>query len=1055
MPSLNDALSYAHAGFKVLILYPIRNGVCACQELFGPPIAGVRHSEGKHPISRVQGQDICRHGVFGASFDPAVIQAWWTLVPDGSIGIRTGTWQDSAVWLVGDVDNADIAQRLLALFGDPANLPSDLANKYAVAKTRRGCHLWMRVQANTPTLILSTDNGEKIGELRGEDAYVVVPPSKFIPRNGPDLEGEYEWVYGDIRQQPPEPHRTDGLTAFRKALTAVGETIRDPNSRTTRRLAGQTPSDPSAPPSNDPPPIVPIPCPFSPFGDPELEHLLSGLSGALRVDRDRSHTLYDLAHHLVNHANAINYPITPEEVAGVLKHTDAIEWQKFSNRSNGDWYYYSDALDAIAHFQEKQQQRTTLPKAVQQAQAIANQPQLSLPSGTPSNAPGVRLPIDPNAVYGLPDDLDDDDDGSGSFWSGGGGSASGGGGGGPQPLYTYANGYLRRGKTLLANFRPVIATHTRIVIADAALDEGEEYECTLEIQHPSGSTTVKFPNNALESEQTIRARIARALPHDRNVFPGGWGHLWPAANFFSPKTSILYDEAYGRTGWNETDHGAAFILPGAEGGITAYGVDKSIRFHGFPPNTPDRYSLYGVGVRPVQDQAERDEAGAAFLDVLTLAPPVVMLPVVMQILAGPLTSLGLDASSPLVHLCGETGSFKTSIAVVVCSLFGAFVKPSPANGARRIAGSTVTESWESTNAVLQHTVYLLRDLTAIIDDYKIMQKNVKLAGLFVQNYGNRTSRNRMTTRQERLQALSPAGLVLSTGENRFDEDDPSVAARTYHVGLPEGTVVRVGNAFPQLTNVQDHAERLVLARVGGTFLQWLARQGLDNVRKAIDVVRKQEREALDHEQGMHNRLIDVLAVSWTVERLVRAFLQDEFPAIVADFDRLVADEHQNALLRAVEAQQHADEGKAVSQVLRRLAERLTAIESHGTNIKLVRRGRNETRYVGHPTGTIVGYYDDAFIYLTQNSTFKWFTREDRDTLFDWTTVTRQAKEELGGIRKLLKEYGAIASIRIPLHNTPLAGRVPEDEVDTWPTTSIIEGFDSTSGSAAPSEVDAL
>ena len=80
--NLTAAVGYADAGYPVLILYPIREGQCACPDRY--KLAG-KCKPGKHPIG-----ELCPRAHQSATTDKVTLTTWWSLWPDGGIGIALG-----------------------------------------------------------------------------------------------------------------------------------------------------------------------------------------------------------------------------------------------------------------------------------------------------------------------------------------------------------------------------------------------------------------------------------------------------------------------------------------------------------------------------------------------------------------------------------------------------------------------------------------------------------------------------------------------------------------------------------------------------------------------------------------------------------------------------------------------------------------------------------------------------------------------------------------------------------------------------------------------------
>lgn len=144
MPDLKRAaLQYARMGYAVL--------ACVPRE--------------KRPLTAC-----CPHGLKDATTDVETVERWWTEHPLANIGIRLGSASVGNPMVI-DVDDPSLANQLLA--------PELVVTEETwVATTGRGCHIWVSTEKPTNTRIITRKSGRaKVGELRGNNSYVIVPPS--------------------------------------------------------------------------------------------------------------------------------------------------------------------------------------------------------------------------------------------------------------------------------------------------------------------------------------------------------------------------------------------------------------------------------------------------------------------------------------------------------------------------------------------------------------------------------------------------------------------------------------------------------------------------------------------------------------------------------------------------------------------------------------------------------------------------------------------------------------------------------------------------------------
>lgn len=160
------ALLYVSRGWAVVACYTSsEDGVCSCG---GPDCRSV----GKHPHP-----EYSPNGANSATLDPNIVQRWPT---EGiNIGVALGTVSGNL--MVFDVDDTPAANELLhPMMG--------LTDQTGVSVTGRGTHIWFRTRGSTRTFHVRASKDRRIGEVRGDGAYVVAPPSMHYSSR------RYRWV---------------------------------------------------------------------------------------------------------------------------------------------------------------------------------------------------------------------------------------------------------------------------------------------------------------------------------------------------------------------------------------------------------------------------------------------------------------------------------------------------------------------------------------------------------------------------------------------------------------------------------------------------------------------------------------------------------------------------------------------------------------------------------------------------------------------------------------------------------------------------------------------
>ena len=883
--TVEAALTYAAAGWPVLALYTVENGCCTC----GKPDC---KSPGKHPRP-----DLCPHGVKDATTDAHRISSW----PQGiNIGVALGAAAGSA--LAFDVDDREIAARLVH-----PNL--GLSDHTGVVFTgRAGAHIWFRTTGGTKTFHVKDVNGHRIGEVRGDDTYVVVPPSTSITGR------LYKWL-GRRREDPPPQLGmvSDPVEYVRSLLGAVDVVMGDV------APASEVRGEPSEK-------IQACGIPTEIAADAALTQYRQVLASGLKVvEPDRSKRLMALAHDLVEAAERKQYDLSPETLAGVLRDFDekAFAIPKYAGREDSDRRYWELAQKVLADVQ-------------------AAQP--------------VQL---------HPDYTWDEADGA---------------------LYYHPTPKVVR---KVCNFRPQI-------LEDLLIDDGGQREhkrrcwpvrCTLK---GGTSETIVLDSDDVGSTTAFQAAINRELPVRYHVCPGMYETLRTAMRALSG------DAPQGRifetTGWVEYGGEWLYLLPSAAGAIGSHGLDTSVRIEKerLPRESPVTFEAlepYGRGVRPATNAAELERAWLAFQKLLEVGPAASLVPIVLQVLAGPLTTAGVGAVPPLIHVMGRTGTLKTAYCLAALSLFGTFTDQSP-----------VPANWGSTPTSLRIMMYVTKDLTLLVDDYKrstVGRKSEMLS--LIQSYAEKSFRGRGSPSQK-LQVAQPSrGLLLSNGEDRW-EREASAEARTITVTFRKGDL-----DLHKLSQVQAAIADGTLQVFGGTYLSWLARQQalLDGLTFAEHkariyriLLKAKEKEVV------HLRVLASLASLFSVSSIVGTFLEEMVSKEAHLWFKGKVKQGLDAQLAGVtEKALEVEESAAFRLLITALAEQLSAREVCLYPAKGI---SEEARTIPQKPGAkVVAYYwlkdgQPDWVLLTHDTTFAWYEGELRsrgqEASFSWSQFLKDAED---------------------------------------------------------------
>lgn len=536
----------------------------------------------------------------------------------------------------------------------------------------------------------------------------------------------------------------------------------------------------------------------------------------------------------------------------------------------------------------------------------------------------------------------------------------------------------RRSDIRLANFKPEILNVLEVENGENKPSLAYDMRFVL----TTGETErLRLTSDDLRSDASLREKLTKILPISFIVYPPGWGHLSAAMRELAASLVVSRERVYAQMGWTTFEGRPIFILPSAAGGITAEGLDASHTFdQEYLDTLPEKMRLYGVGVQPAISAQERVALATVLSRIISLSDATVGVSCVVQAFAGPLSSLGLRTSPPLVHLLGQTGALKTTIATLALSLFG------------RFDSDNVPESWVSTQNSLAKRLYEARDMTLLIDDYK---RGKSEPSSLIQTYADGTTRSRLRSGQENQTALVPRGLLLSTGEDVWEEHQ-STDARTITVRMRKVDGDDRLALLSCLDGLQEDARQGRLAKIGGTYLMWLARTGLEVVRDLYTIARRDSVASLRQTHGgTHLRTLNTMSSLFAAGVLVERFVAEMFPDALAVYrDR--RDEAWRELLDS--STKNAEEASLRAPFEFMISELQDAF-ARG-DIHFTAKSAHESTVLGSYLGTqSVGYYDDANVYLTHNATYDWLLRRAAarrvDLSFSWKAFCQGTREKLG------------------------------------------------------------
>jgi len=493
--------------------------------------------------------------------------------------------------------------------------------------------------------------------------------------------------------------------------------------------------------------------------------------------------------------------------------------------------------------------------------------------------------------------------------------------------------------TRLTNF-------TARIVNDLLRDDGAEIRRHFEIEAGMNGRTSRF---SLSASKFMRMDWPAEHLGAGAVVSPGFGlrdHARAAIQELSGP-EIPERQVFTHLGWRKI--GGAWHFLHAGGAVGPNGAVDNVEVD--PPCELSAYRLPAPSVGEELRAALR-----ASLRLLEVAPDRVSIPLFSMIWRAPLGDSGFSG-----YLVGRTGLYKTSVAALVQSHFGA-----------ELDFGNLPADWKSTANYLETLAFAAKDVVLTVDDFVPKGNRAEAnrlqrdADRLLRGQANRSGRGRLRSDSTSRPPKPPRGLIVATGEDLPRGE--SLGARVFVIEFRKGDV-NVG----ALTACQaDAADGLYASTMAG-YVQWLAPRYDQVLLHLADEVR--ELRAAATRPGMHPRTPDITASAALGLHYFIAFAQDA--DVLAEEDAEALWERGWAALTEVAAQQatHIGATEPTGLFIRLLS---AAISSGRAYIEAADGGRpvnpqawgwREQRDEWQPQGNRVGWVDGENLYLQPDASF--------------------------------------------------------------------------------------
>jgi len=332
------------------------------------------------------------------------------------------------------------------------------------------------------------------------------------------------------------------------------------------------------------------------------------------------------------------------------------------------------------------------------------------------------------------------------------------------------------------------------IASQVMIDDGVETRREYEIEAHLGGRVDRF---LVRAEEFARMEWVTSRLGAQAILPAGAtmrDRTREAIQFVS--RSIAERRVFAHTGWRGIAGQPAYLHGGGAIGPAGPLAGVEIRL-------PEALTRFALPAPPVG--GELRDAIRASLRILDAAPDRITAPLLAAAYRAP-----LGAADFALHITGETGAMKTTLAALAQQHFGCTMD-----------AAGLPAHWSSTANALEEVAFAAKDAVLVVDDFapsgsaQDVQRLHREADRLFRAAGNQAGRQRMradtTLRPER----PPRALIVSTGEEVPRAH--SVRARTLLVELRRGGVEQ-----ECLTVCQQAAARGACARAMAGYVRWLA-----------------------------------------------------------------------------------------------------------------------------------------------------------------------------------------------------------------------------------------
>jgi len=395
-----------------------------------------------------------------------------------------------------------------------------------------------------------------------------------------------------------------------------------------------------------------------------------------------------------------------------------------------------------------------------------------------------------------------------------------------------------------------------------------------------------------------------------------------------PKSTFCYTH----TGWrNIEDRWVYLSSNGGIGGNVQVKLPREIKRYALPFLAPD-------------NEKEAIEASLSFLDI---GKKEITLPLFSILYLSVLTTLLEPQPNFSGYLYGESGCYKTTLALLLLSHFGSF------------QSANNLSNFEDTANALMRRAFTLKDTLMVVDDYHPTthshdtKSKETIAQRLIRSFANRTDRGRLNPDGSEKGRHEPRGMLLITGEDLVSVQ--STLARALVIEIKKGYI-----DTEKMAELQKKSDLLPSAMF--SFISWL-KERIDSIKKEFSE-RFMSLRTLAFNDTIHRRLPELSAFLQFSYEIILSWAVDK--EVITEKDKITRMAESWGVFKDA-IKEHSDRLQQEDPV-EKFKDILSTLIAQG---KVRLDGKNNSDAImGSGMGELIGYHDEDFLYLIPSAIWK-------------------------------------------------------------------------------------